>query len=231
MWVLLHVSALIVFVVSLAMQYYYSCILAIYDVRSSHIVSIRTGLKSRPIWDWSAVIHTISTSSSSSVRKRVKWEETSYDTCCRTSVQYTMRRRMIRVGAITYGLWLAQNSPKTFESYTKETKPGVPGFVKPKTGTMWRWPIAGLLACDLHVVLECTVFWHKSDQKNLFLAKIIFVFLLFHPFFDFDWDIVCFILSFSCGYYVVVVVVVTSTHRYNAVRGHRTGSTNSRAEN
>ena len=29
---------------------------------------------------------------------------------------------------------------------------------------------------------------------------------------------------------VVAVIVVTSTHRYNAVRGHRTGSNNSGAE-
>ena len=29
---------------------------------------------------------------------------------------------------------------------------------------------------------------------------------------------------------VLVVVVLTSTHRYNAVRGHRTGSNNSGAE-
>ena len=32
-------------------------------------------------------------------------------------------------------------------------------------------------------------------------------------------------------YYVVIVVVLTLTHRYNAVRGHRTGSNNSGAEN
>ena len=37
---------------------HYCGIVTIYDVRSSHIVSIRAGLKSRLIWDWSAVIHT-----------------------------------------------------------------------------------------------------------------------------------------------------------------------------
>ena len=41
-----YVSALIVFVVTLTIQYYYYCVGAVYDVRSSHIVSIRTGLKS-----------------------------------------------------------------------------------------------------------------------------------------------------------------------------------------
>ena len=43
----------------------------------SHIVSIRTGLKSRLIWDWSAVIRTISFSKQQQ-SIRVKWEETSY---------------------------------------------------------------------------------------------------------------------------------------------------------
>ena len=48
-------------------------------MRSSHIVSIRTRLKSRLIWDWSAVIHTISASRSSLyVYIRAKWEDTSY---------------------------------------------------------------------------------------------------------------------------------------------------------
>ena len=53
----------------------YCCIVAIYDVRSSHIVTIRTGLKSRLTWDWSAVIHSISARTSSLC---VKWKETSY---------------------------------------------------------------------------------------------------------------------------------------------------------
>ena len=30
------------------------------------------------------------------------------------------------------------------------------------------WPIAGLLACDSYLVLECTFFWHESDQAYLF---------------------------------------------------------------
>ena len=51
------------------------------------------------------------------------------------------------------------------------TKPGVPVHFKPKTGTMWGWPIAGLLACDMYLVLECTCFWHKIDHVYLFSAK------------------------------------------------------------
>ena len=80
---------------------YYSCTVAIYDVRSSHIVSIRTGLKSRLIWDWSAVTHTISASRSSLYvyiyvpngkrprtrsRLSVHYYQTSYDTCRGTNV-------------------------------------------------------------------------------------------------------------------------------------------------
>ena len=36
---------------------------------------------------------------------------------------------------------------------------------------MWGWPIAGLLARDLYLVLEFTCFWHQSDQVYLLLAK------------------------------------------------------------
>ena len=38
-------------------------------------------------------------------------------------------------------------------------------------------------------------------------------FLLFLPFFDFDLDIVCFILSFSCVYYAVSSVSVSAATR------------------
>ena len=38
-------------------------------------------------------------------------------------------------------------------------------------------------------------------------------FILFLPFFDFDLDIVCFILSFSCGYYAVASVSVSAATR------------------
>ena len=33
------------------------------------------------------------------------------------------------------------------------------------------WPIAGLLACELYLILERTSFWHQSDQVYHFLAK------------------------------------------------------------
>ena len=40
------------------------------------------------------------------------------------------------------------------------------------------------------------------------------IFLLFLPFFDFDLDIACFILSFSCGYYSVSSVSVSAATRF-----------------
>ena len=42
---------------------------------------------------------------------------------------------------------------------------------------------------------------------------LICFFLLFLPFFDFDLDIVCFMLSFSCGYYAVSSVSVSAATR------------------
>ena len=89
----IYVSALIVFIILLCISSWY-----VRRVRSNHIVSIRTGLKSRLIWDWSAVIHTIWASSNSlytckmgrdlvrvagDIRRSVHDYETSYayDTC------------------------------------------------------------------------------------------------------------------------------------------------------
>ena len=40
-----------------------------------------------------------------------------------------------------------------------------------------------------------------------------FLLLLFLPLFDFDLDIVCFILSFSCGYYAASSVLVSAATR------------------
>ena len=94
-----HVSALIVFVITLtkrlsvllyqAYKLYTTCVV-------SHIVNKRTGLKSRLIWDWTAVIHTISANSSSLYvlnwkrprtcsRISVHYYEMSYDTCWGTN--------------------------------------------------------------------------------------------------------------------------------------------------
>ena len=46
-------------------------------------------------------------------------------------------------------------------------------FSSQKTGTMWCWPITGILACDLYLILECTCFSHKSDVIYLFLATML----------------------------------------------------------
>ena len=56
------------------------------------------------------------------------------------------------------------------------------------------------LACCL---LSCVV---DVDIVSVF-------FLLFLPFFDFDLDIVCYILSFSCGYCAVSSVAVSAATR------------------
>ena len=75
-----------------SIQYYCSMVAIYYDVRSSHIVSIRTchfsKQQQQPV--------------------RVKWEETSYYIPgIRVAVyqSITMRRRMIRVGALMYFVW------------------------------------------------------------------------------------------------------------------------------
>ena len=47
----------------------------------------------------------------------------------------------------------------------------------------------------------------------LLMLTYLYFFLLFLPFFDFDLDIVCFILSFSCGYYAVSSVSVSAATR------------------
>ena len=92
-----YVSSLIVFVVTLTIHYYY-CIVALYDVRSGHIVSVRIEPKSKSFWDWSAVIHTIFSASSSSLyvsigkrprtcsRISVHYYKTSHDKCRGTNV-------------------------------------------------------------------------------------------------------------------------------------------------
>ena len=54
----------------------------------------------------------------------------------------------------------------------------------------------------LYYILSCVV------DVGFFLF-----FLLFLPFFDFDLDIVCFILSFSCGYYAVSPISVSAPTR------------------
>ena len=46
-----------------------------------------------------------------------------------------------------------------------------------------------------------------------FLLLICFLLLLFLPFFDFDLDIVCFMLSFSCEYYAISSVSVSAATR------------------
>ena len=68
--------------------------------------------------------------------------------------------------------------------------------------------------------------WRKKTKNKsiirrpggLYLSRVHGVdfflsFLIFLPFFDFDLDIVCFILPFSCGYYAVSSVSVSAATR------------------
>ena len=108
-------------------EYFYCIVLiAMYDVRSSHIGSIQTGLKPRLLWDWSAVIHNIS--ASRTVIHTISASRSSlyvYIYTCkiwrflvRVAVYQptTIRGRMIRVGVLMYGLWFAQNPTKQLEA-------------------------------------------------------------------------------------------------------------------
>ena len=177
-WFMTYVSALIVFVVTLSSIQYYCCIVAIYDVRSSHTVSIRTGLKPR------LICHDSYHFNKQQQPIRVKWKETSYYiyTCSRISVHYYDTSYDTCRGTNVWPL-IGSKFAKNGWKLDKVDKPGVSGLFKPKTGTMWGWPIAGLLACNLFLVLECTCFWHRSDQVYLFLAKsLIFMFVLFRFF-------------------------------------------------
>ena len=97
----------------------------------------------------------------------------------------TMRRRMIRFGALqvdnVYGLWLAQNSPKTVEqskarqitqnhvylTFSSQRQ------VRCEAGES-QWMGSWHVWRDSYLVFECTCFWHQSDQVYLFLAKILF---------------------------------------------------------
>ena len=60
------------------------------------------------------------------------------------------------------------------------------------------------------------IIYLATSGRHSFLAFLLFFyhrFFLFLPFFDFDLDIVCFILSFSCGYYAVSSVPVFAATR------------------
>ena len=97
-----YVSAFIVFVVVLTIQYYY-CIVVIYNVRSSHIVSIRTGLKSTLIFEIDLPLSTPFQHVAAAYTYRMGRYLVLY-TRVAVYQPITMRSRMIRVGALIYGL-------------------------------------------------------------------------------------------------------------------------------
>ena len=112
MWMLLLISS---WSHSLYSTRYNYCIVATYinDVRSSHLVSIQTGRESRLIWDWSAVIHTVSASSSSLYGWNGKRPRIIY-TCSRVSVHYYEKLYDTCRGTNVWPL-IGSNSPKTVD--------------------------------------------------------------------------------------------------------------------
>ena len=84
-------------------------------------------------------------------RRRRKWWRS-----CRGSRETTIRMASV---------WLKIRRKQL--KYRQYAKPGEPGLFKPKRGTMWGWPVAGFLACDLYLVLERTCFWHQSDEVDV----------------------------------------------------------------
>ena len=55
--------------------------------------------------------------------------------------------------------------------------------------------------------------WHTSSILEHIYSSFFFSSFPFFDFFDFDLDIACFILSFSCGYYAVSSVSVSAATR------------------
>ena len=76
-------------------------------------------------------------------------------------------------GGTLKGLWLAKKRQKIVQSQAKKTISGVPGLLRPKTGTMRFGPMAGLVEWAFDLILECTCFWPQTDQVYLFLAAAI----------------------------------------------------------
>ena len=110
------------------------------------------------------------------------------------------------------------SKPRT--SVHMETRvPGITLFFSLLPCFPW-WRIQ--LFCDFVSVLhppraacepEVCVFPLRAVFFLAFLLFVSSIFLVFLPFSDFDLDIVCFILSFSCGYYAVPSVSVSAATR------------------
>ena len=124
-------------------------------------------LKSRLIWDWTAVIHTISASSSSLYvlngktprtcrRRSVHYYETSYDTCRGTNVWPLIGSKFAK------NSWKLDKADKTSCIWPFQAK------------DRYDVRLANRRASGVWFVLgfRMYLFWHQSDQVHLFLAKM-----------------------------------------------------------
>ena len=161
---------------------YYSCTVAIYDVRSSHIVSIRTGLKSRLIWDWSAVTHTMSASGSSLYVENGKRPRT----CRRISIHYYYETSFDTCRD-TNNVWPLIGSKFAFSKQLKARQSRqnqvLTGHFKAKTGTMWV-RLANRRAAGVWFTLgfRMYLFLAKKWPCIPFLEKTLYFFVIFRIF-------------------------------------------------
>ena len=94
----------------------------------------------------------------------VKWEETSYSTCSRISVRYSETSCQGTNVWPLIGSKFAKNSWKLDKAdKTKRTWPF-------QAKNRYDVRLANRRAPGLYLALECTCFWHQSDQVYLFLA-------------------------------------------------------------
>ena len=80
----------------------------------------------------------------------------------------------------------------------------------------------GVFTISIHIYPSTTLY--PGRYLGAFLRAVFFLAFLMltyffsclpFPFFDFDLDIICFILSFSCGYYAVSSVSVSAATRFS----------------
>ena len=63
--------------------------------------------------------------------------------------------------------WLKNDKAQLKVKQSRQTRVYL-GFIRPKTGTMRFGPMAGLVRCAFHLIVQCTCFWPQTDQVYLF---------------------------------------------------------------
>ena len=89
-----------------------------------------------------------------------------------------MRRRMIRVGAIVYGLWLAQNTAISVKARQSRQNHMYLTFSSQNQVDV-RLANRRVPGVCLYLFLVCNWCWHKSDQVYLILVKTLTYILSF----------------------------------------------------